>query len=268
MNDTLIETEIAMTTWVRYTDAAGAPGMGALEGDQIAEYRGSGFNDAVATGRRLPLAGVRLASPCTPTKVIALWNNFRALGEKLGKAAPSHPLFLIKPATSVIGTGTAIRRPARYSGKIVFEGELGIVIGRECANVSVENAHEFILGYTCVNDVTAAEIIAEDGNFPQWTRSKGFDTFSCVGPAINTALDWAAARVVTVLDGAERQNYPLSDMIFTPPQIVSHLSGDMTLYPGDVIAVGTSIGVGSMKDGAQVSVAIEGIGELRNTLGD
>jgi 2-keto-4-pentenoate hydratase/2-oxohepta-3-ene-1,7-dioic acid hydratase in catechol pathway len=255
-----------MTTWVRYTDAAGVPGMGALDGDQIAEYRGTGFADAVATGLRLPLAGVRLVSPCTPTKVVALWNNYRALGEKLGKAAPLHPLFLIKPATSVIGTDAAIRRPARYAGKIVFEGELGIVIGRECSNVSVQSAPEYILGYTCVNDVTAADIISEDANFPQWTRSKGFDTFSCIGPAINSDLDWANARVVTVLDGAERQNYPLSDMIFTPPEIVSHLSGDLTLYPGDVIAVGTSIGVGSMKDGSKVSVSIAGIGELRNTL--
>jgi 2-keto-4-pentenoate hydratase/2-oxohepta-3-ene-1,7-dioic acid hydratase in catechol pathway len=256
-----------MTRWVRYTSADGTPGMGALEGEQIAEYRGSAFTDAVATGRHLALAGVRLAAPCTPTKVIALWNNFRALGERLGKAAPVHPLFLIKPATSVIGTGEPIRRPARYAGKIVFEGELGIVIGRQCSNVSVAEARDYILGYTCVNDVTAAELIAEDPNFAQWTRAKGFDTFSCIGPAINTELDWSTASVVTVLDGAERQNYPLSDMIFSPHEIVSHLSGDLTLYPGDVIAVGTSIGLGSMKDGSTVCVSIAGIGELRNTLG-
>jgi len=255
-----------MTTWVRYTTADGSTGFGSLDGSQIAEHQGSGYLDAVATGRRIALSDVRLAAPCTPTKVIALWNNFRALGEKLGKAAPAHPLFLIKPATSVIGTGDAIRRPQRYAGKIVFEGELGIVIGRQCSNVSVADASSYILGYTCVNDVTAAEIIGEDENFAQWTRSKGFDTFSCIGPVINTALDWSAARVVTVLDGSERQNYPLSDMIFTPPEIVSHLSGDLTLYPGDVIAVGTSIGVGSMKDGSHVTISIEGIGELRNTL--
>jgi 2-keto-4-pentenoate hydratase/2-oxohepta-3-ene-1,7-dioic acid hydratase in catechol pathway len=241
--------------------------MGALEGEKIAEYRGSAFTDAVATGRHLALAEVRLTAPCAPTKVIALWNNFRALGEKLGKAAPVHPLFLIKPGTSVIGTGEAIRRPARYAGKIVFEGELGIVIGRQCSNVSVAEARDCILGYTCVNDVTAAELIAEDPNFAQWTRAKGFDTFSCIGPAINTDLDWSTASVVTALDGAERQNYPLSDMIFSPHEIVSHLSGDLTLYPGDVIAVGTSIGLGSMKDGSTVCVSIAGIGELRNTLG-
>ena len=255
-----------MTNWVRFTTTDGTPGMGALEGEQIAEYRGGSFTEAVPTGRHLGLADVRLDAPCAPTKVIALWNNFRALGEKLGKPAPLHPLFLIKPATSVIGTGGEIRRPARYSGKIVFEGELGIVIGKTCANVSVADAPGFILGYTCVNDVTAAEIIGEDANFPQWTRAKGFDTFSCIGPTINTGLDWASVRVVTVLDGTERQNYPISDMIFSPAEIVSHLSGDMTLYPGDVIAVGTSLGVGSMKDGATVCVSIDGVGELRNTL--
>jgi 2-keto-4-pentenoate hydratase/2-oxohepta-3-ene-1,7-dioic acid hydratase in catechol pathway len=256
-----------MTKWVRYTSADGTPGMGALEGEQIAEYRGSGYADAVATGRRIALADVRLTAPCTPTKVIALWNNFRALGEKLGKAAPVHPLFLIKPATSVIGTGDVIRRPARYAGKIVFEGELGIVIGRTCSNVSVEDAPGYILGYTCVNDVTAAELIAEDANFAQWTRAKGYDTFTCLGPVIATDLDWKSVSVRAVLDGSERQNYPVSDAIFTPPEIVSRISGDMTLYPGDVIAIGTNVGLGSMKDGATICVSIEGIGELRNTLG-
>jgi 2-keto-4-pentenoate hydratase/2-oxohepta-3-ene-1,7-dioic acid hydratase in catechol pathway len=255
-----------MTQWVRYTTADGTPGMGALEGAHIAEVRGSSHADAVATGRRLALADVRLAAPCTPTKVIALWNNFRALGEKLGKAAPVHPLFLMKPATSVIGPGELIRRPARYAGKIVFEGELGIVIGRTCSNVSVEDAPGYILGYTCVNDVTAAELIAEDANFAQWTRAKGYDTFCCLGPAITTDLDWKSASVRTVLDGAERQNYPIADAIFTPPEIVSRLSGDMTLYPGDVIAIGTNVGLGSMKDGSTICVSIEGIGELRNTL--
>lgn len=256
-----------MTIWVRFQTADGAIALGTLQGDRIALHAGADFADARPTGATLALAEVRLLAPCTPTKVLALWNNFRALGEKLGKAAPVHPLFLIKPATSVIGTGEVIRRPARYAGKIAFEGELGIVIGRTCSNVSVADAPGYILGYTCVNDVTAAELLAEDPNFPQWTRAKGFDTFSCIGPAIATGLDWAAARVVTTLDGVERQNYPLADMIFSPQEQVSRISGDMTLYPGDVIACGTSIGLGSMKDGASVVVSIEGIGALRNTLG-
>jgi 2-keto-4-pentenoate hydratase/2-oxohepta-3-ene-1,7-dioic acid hydratase in catechol pathway len=256
-----------MTKWIRFTNPDGKPGLGTLAGERVAEYSGDMFGKADATGRTFALGEVRLASPCSPTKVVALWNNFRALGEKLGKAAPSHPLFLLKPGTSVIGTGDTIRRPQRYAGKIVFEGELGIVIGRPCTNVSVADANQYIFGYTCVNDVTAGELIAEDPNFPQWCRAKGFDTFSCLGPAIVTSLDWTSANVVTTLDGVERQNYPLADMIFSPQEQVSRISGDMTLYPGDVIACGTSVGLGSMKDGSTICVAIAEIGELRNTLG-
>jgi 2-keto-4-pentenoate hydratase/2-oxohepta-3-ene-1,7-dioic acid hydratase in catechol pathway len=210
---------------------------------------------------------VRVESPCQPTKVVALWNNFRALGEKLGKAAPAHPLYLLKPASSVIGTGAAIRRPPAYAGKIAYEGELGIVIGRRCTDASADEAEACIFGYTCINDVTATELLNENPDFPQWTRSKSPDTFCCVGPAIATAIDLASGRVVTTLDGTERQNYPLADMIFTPRELVSRISQDMTLLPGDVIACGTSIGVGSMKDGATVCIRIDGIGELRNRLG-
>jgi 2-keto-4-pentenoate hydratase/2-oxohepta-3-ene-1,7-dioic acid hydratase in catechol pathway len=184
----------------------------------------------------------------------------------LDKAAPSHPLFLIKPESCVIGPGEDIQRPLAYPGKIAFEGELGIVIGRRCKNVGAAEATEYIFGYTCVNDVTAAEVLNENGDFAQWCRSKGYDTFGCVGPAITTGFDWAAARVITRLDGVERQNYPLSDMIIPPAELVSFISHDMTLLPGDVIAVGTSLGVGSMKDGATVDVQIDGIGVLSNTV--
>jgi 2-keto-4-pentenoate hydratase/2-oxohepta-3-ene-1,7-dioic acid hydratase in catechol pathway len=207
-----------------------------------------------------------LLSPCLPTKVVALWNNFHALSQKLGKAAPSHPLFLIKPPMSVIGPGAPIRRPKGYSGKIAYEGELGIVIGKRCTNVSPEEADSYIFGYTCINDVTAVDLLNEDPNFAQWCRSKGFDTFSCIGPAIETQFDWRNANVVTRLDDVERQNYPISDMIFTPAEQVSMISHDMTLMPGDVIACGTSVGVGSIKDGATVVVSIDGIGALPNQL--
>jgi len=255
-----------MSTWVRFTSAGGEPGFGTLEAGHIAEYRGELFAEPVATGRTHAASQVRLGSPCTPTKLIALWNNFRALAEKLGKPAPTYPLFALKPGTSVIGTGETIRRPPRYAGKIIFEGELGVVIGRTCSNVAVADARQYIFGYTCVNDVTAVELINESPDFPQWCRSKGFDTFSCLGPAIATVLDWTSARVVTTLDAVERQNYPLPDMIIPPEELVSRISGDMTLYPGDVIACGTSIGAGSMKDGATVCISITGIGELRNTI--
>jgi 2-keto-4-pentenoate hydratase/2-oxohepta-3-ene-1,7-dioic acid hydratase in catechol pathway len=205
-----------------------------------------------------------MPAPCQPTKIVALWNNFHALAAKLGKPLPLHPLFLVKPSTSVIGSGEAIRRPAGYAGRIAFEGELGVVIGKRCSGVSLASAGEYVQGYTCVNDVTAADVLHEDAAFAQWCRSKGYDTFGCVGPVIAADVDLERARVVTRVDGVERQNYPLSDMALTPMELVSRISHDMTLLPGDVIACGTSLGVGSMKDGATVEVTIDGIGSLVN----
>ena len=148
----------------------------------------------------------------------------------------------------------------------MFEGELGIVIGKRATAVDADDAPACIFGYTCINDVTAAQLLDEDPNFVQWTRAKGFDTFGCIGPAIATGIDLDTARVRTVLDGTERQNYPLSDMIFAPAQIVAAVSRDLTLLPGYVIACGTSVGVGSMKDGAVVTVTIDGIGTLSNVM--
>ncbi|MDB5986418.1 MAG: putative fumarylacetoacetate hydrolase [Nevskia sp.] len=255
-----------MKRWIRFKRDNAQIGFGTLEQDQVVEYCGDLWSTPTPSGATLPLAQVSLLSPCVPSKVVALWNNFRELSTKLGKAAPVHPLFLLKPSTSLAGPDDLIIRPKDYAGKIAFEGELGIVIGKTCRNVSVDAADDYIFGYTCVNDVTAAELLNEDINFPQWCRSKGFDSFSCIGPVIATALDWQQARVITRMDGVERQNYPLSDMIFSPQQQVSLISHDMTLLPGDVIACGTSVGIGSIKEGATVEVFIEGIGALSNTL--
>jgi 2-keto-4-pentenoate hydratase/2-oxohepta-3-ene-1,7-dioic acid hydratase in catechol pathway len=149
----------------------------------------------------------------------------------------------------------------------VFEGELGIVVGSRAKDLGLEAAADAIFGYTCVNDVTAAETLKENADFDQWCRAKGHDTFCPLGPVIATGLDVAQLRVVTRLNGDVRQDYPLSDMIMSPALLVSRLSGDMTLLPGDVIACGTSLGVGSMKDGALVEVSIDGIGTLRNSFG-
>ena len=140
------------------------------------------------------------------------------------------------------------------------------MIGRRCRNASVEQAADAIFGYTLVNDVTAIDLLNENPHFPQWCRSKGFDTFSCIGPAIVSGFDWRQAHLVTTLDGVERQNYPLADMMFSPAEQVSLISQDLTLEPGDVIACGTSVGVGSIRDGATVAITIDGIGTLSNTL--
>jgi 2-keto-4-pentenoate hydratase/2-oxohepta-3-ene-1,7-dioic acid hydratase in catechol pathway len=254
-----------MSHWARFR-AADRVGFGILNGDRLLEHEGSMFAEPRSTGRYLEAGEFTLLAPCVPGKIVALWNNFHALAAKIGKAAPSHPLFFLKSATSAIGPLEPIRRPAGYAGKIVFEGELGIVIGRPAKEVSAARAREYIFGYTCVNDVTAMDLLFENGDFPQWARSKSFDTFGCLGPVIATEFDSARSHLITRLDGAERQNYPLSDMIFPPHELVSRISHDLTLLPGDVIACGTSIGVGSIKDGVTVDVSIDGIGSLHNRL--
>jgi len=241
-------------------------GFGTLHGDHVVEHSGELFASAGPTGKSLLPGAFTLLAPCQPSKIVALWNNFHALATKLGKAAPGHPLFLLKPATCVAGPGEPIRRPRAYGGKIAFEGELGIVIGRKCKDVTAAEAFGHIFGYTCVNDVTAADVLNETPDFAQWCRSKSYDTFGCIGPAIATQFNWVDAKVSTRLDGVQRQSYPLSDMIIPPTELVSLISQDMTLLPGDVIAVGTSLGVGSMKDGSTVEVQIDGIGVLSNTV--
>jgi 2-keto-4-pentenoate hydratase/2-oxohepta-3-ene-1,7-dioic acid hydratase in catechol pathway len=252
--------------WARFRSKDGHMGFGTWDGESIDEYEGDLFGAMRPTGRRIPSGEISLHSPCAPSKIVALWNNFNALSIKLGKAPPSHPLFLIKSGTSVIGPHDAIRRPTGYKGKIIYEGELGIVIGRLCKEISPEHADDHILGYTCVNDVTASEVLNENSDFAQWCRSKSYDTFGCLGPVIATTVEWPSARVITRLDGVERQNYPLSDMIMPPRELVSRISHDMSLLPGDVIACGTSLGAGSIKDGCAVEVAIDGIGSLVNVL--
>ncbi|GAB2901750.1 fumarylacetoacetate hydrolase family protein [Paraburkholderia jirisanensis] len=253
-----------METWMRFLSNDGRVVFGKLENGYLHEHLS--LEHPVPTGAVLPARALKALAPCAPRKVIALWNNFHALAAKLDKPVPAHPLFLLKPAESVIGADEPIVRPKHYAGKIAYEGELGIVIGQRCRNASVEEAAASIFGYTIVNDVTAAELLNENPHFPQWCRAKGFDTFCCIGPAIASNFDWQSARVVTTVDGVERQNYPISDMVFTPAEQVSMISQDMTLEPGDVIACGTSIGVGSIKDGATVSITIEGIGVLSNML--
>lgn len=255
-----------MTLWARFRTREGREGFGQLAEGEIDEHAGDLFATAQSIGTRVALHDVTLLVPCRPSKIIALWNNFYALAAKLGKAAPAHPLFLLKPASCVIGPDEPIHRPRSYHGKIAYEGELGIVIGRQCKDIGVEQARAAIFGYTCVNDVTAAQVLNENADFTQWCRAKGYDSFGAIGPVISSDVDLSRAHVTTRLDGLERQNYPLSDMICPPEQLVSSLSQDMTLYPGDVIACGTSLGVGSVPDGSSVEVSIAGIGTLRNRL--
>jgi 2-keto-4-pentenoate hydratase/2-oxohepta-3-ene-1,7-dioic acid hydratase in catechol pathway len=254
----------SMPLWIRFEHHAWI-GFGTLEDGVITVHHGDMFDRPRATAMKVALADVRVLTPTQAGKYICLWNNFHALAAKLNVPEPAEPLYLIKAPTSYLAHGEIIRRPKSYDGRIVYEGELGVVIGRRCANVGEAEAKGCIFGYTCINDVTAGDLINKDKTFAQWVRAKSFDTFGVFGPVVATGLDPTALSVRTVLNGEERQNYPISDMIFPPAKLVSAISNDMTLMPGDVIACGTSLGVGSMKETTNtVEVTIEGIGTLKN----
>jgi 2-keto-4-pentenoate hydratase/2-oxohepta-3-ene-1,7-dioic acid hydratase in catechol pathway len=258
--------EKKMAQWIRF-EHQGQAGFGVLENDSIRVHAGDMFGGARPTGATVSLNAVRVLTPTQPSKMVALWNNFHALAAKQGNPEPPEPLYFLKGNNSFLAHGETIRVPASYSGKVVFEGELGVVIGKRCAAVAEADVSGYIFGYTCINDVTAVEILFRDASFAQWARAKSFDTFGAFGPVIATGLDPSTLVVKTMLNEQERQNYPVADMIFSPARLVSLISQDMTLEPGDVIACGTSLGVGSMKPGSSVSVVIDGVGTLSNRYG-
>ncbi len=252
-----------MPLWARVVHE-GRECFGTTDGDTLRVHAGNMFADPQETGEAIPLAAAKLLTPTAPSKMIGFVDNYRALVAKLGHAVPAEPLYFLKASSAFLAAGETIRVPASYAGKVIYEGELGIVIGKRCRAVSEADAANCIFGYTCVNDVTAIEIINKDPGFAQWTRAKSFDTFGVFGPVIATGLDPGKLVVRTILNDQERQNYPVADIIFPPVALVSLVSQDMTLEAGDVIACGTSVGVGSMKSGSTVSIVIDGIGALTN----
>ena len=253
-----------MAQWLRFTHH-NKPGFGQLSGEQIQVHSGDMFAHSQATGEMIPLAAVEIDIPCVPSKMIAMVDNFHALVTKLEHQVPAEPLYFLKGNNSFLANGQTIRTPKSYSGKVVYEGELGIVIGKHCHEASESEAQQSIFGYTCINDVTAIEILNRDPGYAQWTRSKSFNTFGVFGPYITSGIDPMTLSIKTILNDQERQNYPVSDMIFPPAKLVSLISQDVPLEPGDIIACGTSVGVGSMKSGSQVSIIIDGVGRLDNT---
>lgn len=254
-----------MSGWVRI-DQGGVPHWGRVEGEHVALYSDAPWAGGTATGAFVALADGALLAPATPRNFIGLWNNFHAAAAKQGNAIPTSPLYFLKSSFSIVGPESLITPPAFYAGRVLYEGELGVVIGARCQNVDEAAAEAAIFGYTCVNDVTALDLLTEDASFPQWARAKGCDSFGPVGPIIATGLDWRSLTIRTRLAGRERQNYPAADMILSPPRIISLISREMTLHPGDLIACGTSLGALPMRPGQMVEVEIEGIGVLRNQL--
>lgn len=224
-----------------------------LKGDPWGEFKYS-----IET--EVPLSRVKLLPPTLPTKIVALGLNYKDHAEETGFPIPKEPLMFLKPPSAVIGSGDTILIP-KDIGRVDYEAELAIVIGKRCKNVDRDEASKYILGYTCFNDVTARSLQGKDG---QWTRSKSFDTFAPIGPWISTEIDPFDLSIKLYLNGDIRQNSRTSKMIFNIYDIVSFVSKVMTLEPGDVIATGTPSGIGPIKDGDEVVVEIEGIGRLVN----
>lgn len=215
------------------------------------------------TGRMFIYGGYKFLPPVVPSKIVCVGLNYADHAKELGMKLPEEPLIFLKPPSAMVGNMDNIVYPSS-SNQIDYEGELGVVIGKKCSNVSKKRAPEFILGYTAFNDVTARDLQKKDG---QWTRAKGFDTFAPIGPWFVTKDelgDASSLAVRTLVNGMKRQESNTSNFIFDIPELIEFISGVMTLMPGDVIATGTPPGVGPLKLGDVVSVEIEGIGKLTN----
>jgi 2-keto-4-pentenoate hydratase/2-oxohepta-3-ene-1,7-dioic acid hydratase in catechol pathway len=234
---------------------------GLIEGDSIVEISGVPWGAWTRSSRALRLAEARLLAPVEPSKIVCVGRNYAAHAAELGNELPKEPLIFLKPPSSIIGPQEAIV-VTKYSNRVEHEGELAIVMRRRCSNLlDADDSLAFVLGYTCLNDVTARDLQKID---VQFTRGKGFDTFCPIGPHIETELDLSSVLVETRVNGALRQSGDTSLMIYPPAFLVRWISRMMTLNPGDVIATGTPAGVGPLLAGDVVEVSIAGIGVLRN----
>lgn len=214
----------------------------------------------------LTLAEAKLLAPVRPSKIVCVGRNYRAHAAELGNEVPAEPLLFFKPPSSLLASGGEIRRP-RISQRTDYEGELAVVIGQRCHELSAdEDVKPYILGYTALNDFTARDLQKQDS---QWTRGKGFDTFCPVGPLVTNEIDpWAGIAVETRVNGDLRQHGSTQDFIFPLDVVIRYISEVMTLEPGDVIATGTPEGVGPVVAGDVIEITVEGVGTLRNKVVD
>ena len=242
-------------------DQEGRSGYGVLDGEKILPIWENPFAGITETGETLVLSDVTMLAPCEPSKIVALGLNYRDHAAEFGHQVPEEPLIFLKPSTAVIGPEAAIIYP-KMSRRVDYEAELAVVIGKTAHRVREDDALEYVLGYTCLNDVTARDLQKKDGLF---TRAKGFDTFAAMGPWIETAIgDPDNVMVEAYLNGEPRQHASTSNMVFGVRRLIAFISEVMTLLPGDVISTGTPSGIGPMRPGDVVEVRVEGIGTLRN----
>ncbi len=235
---------------------------GVLEGQTLSAISGSLFDPVNKTGTAVSLCDAKILAPVIPGKIICIGLNYKDHIKETHSAVPDSPVVFLKPSTATISTGDAIEYPEQ-SNRVDYEGELAIVIGKRACKVKRENYKDYLLGYTCANDVTARDLQPANG---QWTIAKGFDTFFPIGPCIETEFDDQAAAIKTSLNGKIVQNSNIRELLFDPGFLVEFISHVMTLEPGDIISTGTPSGIGGMDIGDTVSVDIEGIGTLINVV--
>jgi len=237
---------------------------GLVSDSHVLEIEGDIFNQYSVSETKHNFCGLKILSPCVPSKIIAIGLNYRSHAEELGMALPEDPMVFMKPPSAVIGPDEEIIYP-EMSSQVDYEGELGVVIGKKCRFVTEEDSEKYIAGYTCFNDVTARDLQRKD---VQFIRAKGFDTFAPMGPFIETDINPCNVKIETFLNGEKKQSGSTSDLIFPVKTLVSFLSNIMTLWPGDIIATGTPSGIGPMKRGDVVEVRIDGVGNLSNRVAD
>ena len=240
--------------------AEGKVKYGIHRGQSVQPIEGMPYRSIKPTGSPYRLNQVRLLAPCLPSKIMAMGLNYRHHAEEVHLPLPEVPLFFLKPPTAVIGPEENIVHPPS-STRVDYEAELAVVIKKRAWQVSEAEALDYVLGYTCLNDVSARDAQAQDG---QWTRAKGFDTFSPIGPWIETELDPDNVTVESYLNGELKQRGNTNDLLFPVREEISFISHVMTLLPGDVIATGTPAGIGRMKPGDVIEIKISGIGTLKN----
>ena len=238
----------------------GDVGFGILEGETVAAITPHPFGAFEYTGEELPADQLRLLAPVLPSKVVAIGRNYAEHARELGNEVPPEPVIFLKPSTSVVGPGDPIVRPVGI-GRVDFEGELAVILGKLVRRLAPEDAIQAVLGFTCANDVTARDLQRADG---QWTRAKGFDTFCPLGPWIETDLDSSDLAISTLVNGEVKQQARTSQLERGVAELLAFVSRVMTLLPGDVLLTGTPAGVGPLEAGDRVEVEVEGIGVLAN----
>lgn len=238
---------------------------GVVEDHAVWEIAPDLYSPFEKTGRSFAMNDVRFLAPCDPSKIVAVGLNYKDHITEFGRTeTPGEPVLFLKAPSALIGPEEPIILP-KGAGRIDFEAELGVVIKKKARHISEAEAMDYVLGFTCVNDVTARELQKKDG---QWARAKSFDTFAPVGPWIADGLPHDNLRVESYVNQKAAQQGHTSRMIFSVPKLIAFISQIMTLNPGDLISTGTPAGVGRLLAGDSVSIFVEGVGMLRNSVVD